>query len=191
MRIGILGGTFNPIHFGHLNLADESRRVLKLDKVIFVPAKTPPHKKNIIVAAKHRFKMVELAIKNIKWCEISAVELERRGKSYSVETIKIFRQIYSKEKLYFITGADSIKELNTWKEISKIFKLCKFVVATRPGFIIKNIPKYIKVIKIKPLDIAAKDIRKLLRQKKSVSNYVPENVRRYITMKQLYRNNRV
>ena len=142
MRIGILGGTFNPIHVGHLVLAEEAREKLNLDKVIFVPAYIPPHKKEEALAEPNdRFKMVELALRGNSDFEVSSFEIDSKTTSYSVETLKAFKQKYGEEaKLFFITGADSLGEIYSWKEIDQIFKLSHFIVANRPGYDIANGP---------------------------------------------------
>jgi len=190
MKIGILGGTFNPIHKGHLNLAREACKKLKLNKVFFVPAYIPPHK-NIksMTSAKNRLKMVELAIKgNLKFA-ISDFEIKKKGKSYSVRTLTKFNKKFGKNaKLFFLTGADSIRELKKWKHIDRIFKLADFVIATRPKFISKKLPKGAIRLKIKPLDISSTQIRKKLKNKLSVDNLVPRSIANYIKQKGLYEN---
>lgn len=186
MRIGILGGTFDPVHFGHLNLASETRRLLKLDKVIFIPAKRPPHKKTALAAAPHRLNMLRLAICRRADFDVSLSEFLRRGKSYSVDTLKAMREQYAGNQLFFITGADSITELKTWKQIDKIFKLCTFVVAARPGFEIKKLTSRIKTIAIRPRDIASHEIRARIRKGLPIKGLVPAAVENYIRSHKLY-----
>ncbi|MDP3142428.1 MAG: nicotinate-nucleotide adenylyltransferase, partial [Candidatus Omnitrophota bacterium] len=142
MKIGILGGTFNPLHVGHLAIAEAIRDKINLDKVIFVPSYIPPHKSKIkLAAAGMRFKMVKAGIKGNPNFSVSDSEIIRQGKSYSVDTLRYFRKLYRrKAKLYFIIGADSLPELKTWREIRAILKLARFVVVNRPGYAIKNLP---------------------------------------------------
>jgi len=190
MRIGILGGTFNPIHLGHLILAQECCIKLKLDKIIFIPAKTPPHKTGRgIVNVKDRYSMLRLAVKNNPCFEISRVELDRPGsKSYSVDTLQLLRtDLGKKTALYFIAGSDALKELNTWKDTEKIFKLSRFVVAARPGYNLKNIPAKVKAMEIDSVDISATQIRRRIAKGKSIRYLVPETVRKYIEKKGLYK----
>ena len=133
-RLGILGGTFNPIHLGHLRGADEAREALHLDGVCFVPVAIPPHKsERIEVPANHRLEFVRLAIENNPAFSISDVELQREGKSYSVETVRHFRRQNPTADLFFIVGLDSFLEITTWKRYKELFSLCHFVALSRPG----------------------------------------------------------
>ncbi|MFH1779046.1 MAG: nicotinate-nucleotide adenylyltransferase [Candidatus Omnitrophota bacterium] len=189
MRIGILGGTFNPIHLGHLVLAEEAKEKLNLDKIIFVPAYIPPHKKGEAIAeASDRLKMVELAIKGNPYFETSTFEMDAKATSYSVETLKGFKKRYGEDtKLFFITGADSLGELFSWKELDEIFKLSQFIVANRPGYDIANVPKEIEAVTITSLEISSSQIRRKIRENKSIRYLVPESVREYIIAKGLYK----
>ena len=124
MKIGILGGTFNPIHTGHLMLAQEALCKLGLDKVVFVPTFMPPHKTQKVIDAKHRYNMVSMAIKENPALEVSKIEISSPKKSYSIHTLRKFKLLYgSKAKLFFIAGSDLLDELYTWKNIKEIFKL--------------------------------------------------------------------
>ncbi len=189
MRIGILGGTFNPIHLGHLVLAEEAEEKLNLDKVVFVPAYIPPHKKGEEIAeANDRLKMVELAIKGNPSFEVSTYEMGAKTTSYSVETLKEFKARYGEDtKLFFITGADSLGELFSWKELDEIFKLSQFIVANRPGYEIANIPQQIEVVTITSLEISSTQIRRKIKEGKSIRYLVPEPVREYILARGLYK----
>ncbi len=188
MRIGILGGTFDPIHIGHLILAEDSYRFLKLDRLIFVPAFKPPHKLDFkVIPANHRIKMVKLAIKNNPHFEASDIEIKRKGRSYSVETLKFFRKRYKNDKLFFIVGSDSLNELKTWKDLDRIFKLSRFVIAERPNFKILRVPKQASKIKITGIDISSTEIRRRVKDGKSIRYLVPEGVREYIYKHKLYK----
>lgn len=189
MRIGILGGTFNPIHTGHLILAEEAFYKLKLDKVIFVPSLIPPHK-NIDgnIKPKDRLKMVELAIQGNPSFEVSRYEIEAKKRSYSIDTLKEFRRVHGDNaQLYFITGSDSLKDLFSWKDINEIFKISKFIVANRPGYPVNEVPNGVETVVITPLEISSEDIRRRIREGRSIRYIVPDKVRSYILKKGLYK----
>lgn len=187
-RIGILGGTFNPIHAGHLVLAEQTRQRLRLEKVIFVPTYFPPHKEvKALAPAQERCHMVTKALKTNPFFEVSSLELARGGVSYSIETVKKFRSIYPRASLYFIIGSDSLEELSTWKNIEKLNKICKFVVVRRPGYAPRRLFPNMQVIDIDTKDISSTDIRRRIRTGKSIRSLVPEEVRKYILKKKLYR----
>ena len=188
MKIGILGGTFNPIHIGHLILAEQVREKLSLDKVIFVPANLPPHKDNGDIApARERLRMLELGIQGNKKFAISDIEVKRGGRSFTVDTLKEMRKIYPNDDLYFISGSDLLKYLDEWKDITDVFALTKFVVATRPGYPLENLPKQIITIPINALDISAFTIREKIKNNNSVQYIVPDAVISYIKKKGLYK----
>jgi nicotinate-nucleotide adenylyltransferase len=188
MKIGILGGTFNPIHIGHLILADEVREKLKLDRIIFVPANQPPHKQNYhIVQASTRYRMVKLAIqKNNHFC-VSDVEIERTGRSYTIDTIREFKKRYPKDKLFFIIGSDLLKYLADWRDLSEITKMVKLIVATRPGYALAKIPGYMSRLPIRAVDISGFEIRKAIKENRSFRYLVSEPVYNYIIRKKLYK----
>lgn len=188
MRIGILGGTFNPIHIAHLILAEEALSKLKLDKVIFVPTFIPPHK-NVEgnVKPKDRLKMVELAISENDAFEVSTFELDSKKKSYSIDTLKEFRRLYGDDtELFFITGSDLLKDLFSWKNVNEIFKMSKFIVANRPGYPVESVPKEAETVVITPIEVSSEDIRKRIREARSIRYLVPEKVREYIIKNKLY-----
>ena len=136
MRIGIMGGTFDPIHLGHLRAAEEISLAFGLDRIIFVPAARPPHKEEGRVAsALHRYEMVSLATVFTPSFTVSPIELKRPGKSYSIETVREFTHIYGPEtRLYFITGVDAFLEMGTWKEARELLRLARVIVTARPGW---------------------------------------------------------
>jgi nicotinate-nucleotide adenylyltransferase len=188
LKIGILGGTFNPIHIGHLILAEEVREKLKLEKVIFVPTYIPPHKQNSdVAAAAERLRMVKAAIKGNEKFVASDIEIKRRGPSYTVDTVKAFNKKFPGNELYFITGSDLLKYLDEWKDFRELLRLVKFVVATRPGYPLENIPSYVQRVSIRAVDVSAFEIRQCIKELKSFRYLVPEGVFEYINKKKLYR----
>lgn len=189
MRIGILGGTFNPVHMGHLILAEEALFKLHLDKVMFVPTFVPPHK-NIEsdIKPKDRLKMVELAISDNPAFGVSTFEIDSKKKSYSIDTLKEFRNHYGSDaELYFITGSDLLKDLFSWKDVNDIFKMSKFIVANRPGYPVKDVPEDIETVVITPIEVSSEDIRKRLKEGKSIRYLVPDKVRDYVIKHNLYK----
>jgi nicotinate-nucleotide adenylyltransferase len=195
MKIGILGGTFNPIHIGHLILAEEVREKLKLDKVVFVPTYLPPHKDNSDIApAKARMAMVKLAIRGNRYFLASDMEIRRDGRSYTIDTLKEFKKIYPQDELYFIIGSDLLKYLDDWKDWDEIAKMVKFIVATRPGYPLEEISTYIasretgaSTVAIRAVDVSGFEIRKAIKENRSFRYLVPEVVYKYIGKKNLYR----
>ncbi len=188
MRIGILGGTFNPIHIGHLILAEETREKIGLEKIIFMPAYLPPHKvSSDIAAAQDRLKMVRLATAGNAFFSVSDIEIKRDGRSYTIDTVKELKLLYPKDELYFIIGSDLLAYLEEWKDLDEIIKLLKFIVATRPGYPLEKIPSHIATIPIRAVDISGFEIRKAIKEKKSFRYLVPEKVFDYVKKYKLYR----
>lgn len=188
MRIGILGGTFNPIHIGHLILAEEARERLGLGRVIFVPTYLPPHKDNSDIApCQDRLTMVKLAISGNKYFSVSDIEIKRNGLSYTIDTIREFENLYPKDELYFIIGSDLLKYLDEWKDLNEIIKMVRFIVVTRPTYPLEKIPSYITTMPIRAVDISAFEIRRCIKEDRSFRYLLPEAVYRYIVRKRLYR----
>lgn len=199
-KIGISGGTFDPIHYGHLVIAEEARETLELEKIIFIPSGNPPHKVGCgVTPAEYRYEMVHRAIGNNPFFEVSAIEIEREGYSYTVDTLNKLRGMYGEDTvLYFITGADVIPELTTWKQFEQIFEMCEFVAALRPGYNKEALIKEIELLKnnymakIHIMDtlligISSTIIRERVRGNRSIKYLVPEKVEEYIREKRLYR----
>ncbi|MCA9393372.1 MAG: nicotinate-nucleotide adenylyltransferase [Candidatus Omnitrophica bacterium] len=187
-RIGILGGTFNPVHNGHLAVAQTAFEKLRLTKVIFVPAKLPVHKapENVVAPAK-RLKMVELAIQPYDHFVASDIEISRKGKSYSIETVQEFRKQYAKDKLYFIIGTDSSLKLHTWKRIDELVKMVSFVCINRPGNPPSATEQSCRHIKMPALDISSSMIRARIAKGLPVGFLLPKAVEEYIRKKKIYR----
>jgi nicotinate-nucleotide adenylyltransferase len=135
-RIGLFGGTFNPIHFGHLRAAEEVKEFFNLDKIIFIPARIPPHKEEkAIVAPEERLNMLKLAIQDNPCFEISDFEIQRNSKSYSIITIEHFqKRLGFDTSLFFLMGMDAFLEINTWKDFAQLFSLTNFIIMSRPGY---------------------------------------------------------
>lgn len=188
MKIGILGGTFNPIHIGHLILAEEAKERMKLDKIIFVPTYLPPHKDNIgIVDAQERLAMIKLAISGNKSFSVSDIEIKRDGRSYTIDTLREFKKKFPKEEFYFIIGSDLLNYLEEWKDLKQIISLVKFVAVTRPGYPLDKIPSYIQTMPIRAIDVSAFQIRQRIKEGKSFRYLVPEKVYDYINKKGFYK----
>ncbi|NIM98954.1 MAG: nicotinate-nucleotide adenylyltransferase [candidate division Zixibacteria bacterium] len=191
-RIGILGGTFDPIHMGHLVLAEQVKEKLKLDQVIFIPCFSPPHKtRKKLSSAKHRFQMTKLGLKGNRSFTVSNIELKRRGLSYTVDTLRKLNDGYPRSQIYFLTGSDVVDELNTWKEPEEIYKLAKVVIATRPGFDEfdpeNHFVKKSIMVEITGLQISSSEIRKKVEKRRSIKYLVPLKVEEYIRKEKLYR----
>ncbi|KEH97449.1 nicotinate-nucleotide adenylyltransferase [Clostridium botulinum] len=196
---GIFGGTFDPIHNGHLHIAYEALYKLNLDKIIFIPSGNPPHKTNKSVTnAETRYKLVERVIKNEKKFEVSRYELEKKSFSYTYQTLQYFNEKEPDTEWYFITGADCLMELNSWKSIDEILKLCHFVVFRRNGYSMNDIIKQKKQIEhrfnksiifldIPIIDISSTFIREKSREEKNVSYLVPEVVSKFLKESHLYK----
>ena len=194
-----MGGTFDPIHYGHLLMCENIREEFNLNKIIFIPAKIPPHKTDrIIICPDARLTMVELAIADNPDFELSDIEIKRNGPSYTVDTIKEFRKFYSLEELFFIVGADSLVQFHTWKNFQQIFRLCTIIVAKRPdteeGLLNDYIRKFsnefgarILVSQHKAMDYSSTEIRERIKKDMSIRYRTPKSVEDYIYQRNLYR----
>jgi len=191
MKIALFGGCFNPIHYGHLILAETAREYFHLDKIIFIPSGKPPHKSIDLAPSFYRYQMVKLAIANNKYFSHSPVELKRKSKSYTYRTIEIFKKKYPKDEVFFLVGSDTLFELDTWKKGRAILEFCQFIVGTRPGFLVEKVDKDIlgrvSLFPIPGLDISGQEIRERTRQGESIKYLVPEEVEKYIYKNKLYR----
>ncbi len=198
MKIGVLGGTFDPIHLAHLAVAEAVKAELDLAEVIFVPAGQPWLKaNNYISAAEHRVQMVRLAIAGKSYFRLSTMEIDRPGPSYTVDTMAELRgQIKASDELYFILGWDNLAELPRWREPARLIQLCYLVAVPRPGYPVPDLMKLAGdipglskrvIIMDKPqLDISATEIRKRLSRGEPINDLVPEAVAEYIKRQGLY-----
>jgi len=189
MKIGILGGSFNPIHTGHLVLAEDARVKLGLDKVLFIPAYLPPHKeeKDLLIA-QERMRMVRMAVRGNPYFEALDIEVKRKGKSYSIDTLKALKEKYpSGDKFFFIVGSDALGYLSDWKDVDELMKLAKFVVASRPNYALKNLPGKILPLIVESVDISGFRIRQRIKNNESVRYLLPKEVYNYIVKKGFYK----
>jgi nicotinate-nucleotide adenylyltransferase len=196
---GILGGTFDPIHFGHLVLAEKACEAFQLSRVVFVPAAIPPHKiGEVKTSAANRLRMVELAISDNPHFQISKVELEREGPSYTIDTIRQLVSDAGGEEALLIMGFDSLLELNTWKDYQRLLTKIKVITAFRPGYpVLRNEnewPEFLQpfrerilLLEAPLIDISATWLRVELMYGRSIRYLLPEPVREYIETERLYR----
>jgi nicotinate-nucleotide adenylyltransferase len=201
MKVGVLGGTFDPVHFGHLRIAEEAQRRIDMDTILFIPAGQPWIKINRnITPAVHRVKMIELAIDFESCFEMSTIEIERKGPSYTVDTMAILQEKMGvNAELFFILGWDSLVDMVRWKEPAKLVKICRPVAVTRanvcrsdlrkledsiPGIIDRTI-----ILDMPPIDISSSDIRRRAATGLSLEDLVPIVVAEYIAMHDLYSDN--
>lgn len=190
MKIGLLGGTFNPVHLGHLALAQESWHQLKLDKVIFIPANISPFKENEpVIGPADRLDMLRLAIEGDDRFKISTFEIDKEGISHSIDTVKHFSDVYGSDaELFFISGADSIRDLSKWKDIEGILDIVTFIVATRPGFDFEGpLKDKVQFISMPGIGVSSTMIRERIHGHEPIDHLVPDAVVKYIRNKGLYR----
>ena len=198
MNIGVLGGTFDPIHNGHLAVAEEVRSRLDLTVILFVPAGQPWLKMdNRVASAEHRVQMVRLAIAGEPYLKLSTVEVERPGPTYTVDTMaELQAQLEAENELFFILGRGSLAELPQWKEPSRLITLCRLVVVPRPGYphpelkaleaLIPGLSQRVILLDKPEIDISASEIRGRVARGLSISRLVPGPVESYIKQHKLY-----
>ena len=198
MNIGVLGGTFDPIHMGHLIIAEETRGRLDLAEVLFMPAGEPWLKaNNYISPAEHRVQMVRLAIADEPAFKLSTMEIERAGPSYTVDTIAELKgQIEMGDKLFFILGWDNLIQLPQWREPSRLVKMCHLVAVPRVGYphpklktlaaAISGLPQSVILLNTPQIEISSSEIRNRVAQGLSIHHLVPEPVEKYIREHGLY-----
>ncbi|WP_226667320.1 nicotinate-nucleotide adenylyltransferase [Metabacillus litoralis] len=185
-KIGILGGTFDPPHFGHLLIANEILHNLHLAEVWFIPNQIPPHKQsNHFTESKHRLNMLKLAIKDNKKFKINTIELEREGPSYTYDTIHLLREQFPSYSFHFIIGADMIEYLPKWYKIDEMIKFVSFIGVKRHGYRTEsNYP--VTEIEIPLFDVSSTMLRDRLNNNESTAYLLPEDVKRYIEGNHLY-----
>lgn len=187
MKVGILGGTFNPVHQGHVTMALGALGALGLQEVWWIPAGRPPHKAvEREVSAEHRYRMVEKAIEGVPQFKILPIEKNRPGPSYTVDTLTELARLHPANEWFFITGSDVVPELSKWRAIERALKLATFVVVARPGAE-PPLPAGVKWLDVPPVDVSSSEIRRRIRTGRSIAGLVPEPVARYINEQRLYR----
>lgn len=187
-KIGLLGGTFDPPHYGHLLVAQEALSQCSLDEVWFIPSAVPPHKLHKkITPDKIRIEMVKLAIGNEPGFSISLIEFERTGRSYTYDTITEIKKKYPHDHFFFIIGADMINDLPNWYKIEELIDLITFIGVQRPGYVIQS-PYQNEIIKIEipQLEISSSMLRERFKIKENTKYLLPDEVRVYIEVNKIY-----
>ena len=211
MKIGVFGGTFNPIHYGHLRAAEETREILGLDKVLFIPSGNPPLKSEDLADALKRYKMVRLAVVRNRSFDVLDIECVKSEKSYTVETLEVLLRQYHDAELYFMLGIDAFLDIPNWWRPEQLVSMVNFAVVSRPGREFGEVlsSPYAKtkdlagsggesltlellsgrkaeLVKITPLDISSSDIRRRMRAGRSIKYLLPEEVESFIISNKLY-----
>lgn len=216
MKIGILGGTFNPVHYGHLRAAEEVREKLNLDRILFIPSKNPPLKTKEIADAKHRYEMLRIALLNNRSFELSDIEFRLKGKSYSVKTIEALKKSDPEKDFFMILGIDAFLDIPKWWHPEKLVRLTDFIIISRPNFKFLDLEAspYIKIkrkllreldeakveryktelvtggkvilLRLTPIDISSTEIRKFIKQGRSIKYLLPAEVKSYIIANKIY-----
>lgn len=200
-KIGLLGGTFNPVHIGHLVMAQDAEVTFGLDRIFFIPAMIPPHKlSHELVTPAQRIDMLRLALGDRAAWEVSDVEIQRGGVSYTIDTVRHFAALYPEAELFFIIGGDTLPELHTWKEIDELLTRCAFITMVRPGFD----PNSLRAMKLglgeaheralldrittgHAMGVSSTEIRMRIAKHQPIHYLVPPGVARYINEHGLYR----
>ena len=195
-RIGILGGTFDPVHNGHLYIANALRAALDLERVVWVPAGRPPHKTGQIVSTdRDRLAMLELALAGSATDQISTIDIERSGPSYTADTLEILAERFAPARLFFLMGEDSLRDLPTWHDPERLLQAAELAVAARPGVdadlesVARRVPTVqgrVHLIPTKEVPISSSDIRRWVGEHQSIQGLVPSAVEDYIRDRGLY-----
>ncbi len=196
-RIGIFGGTFDPIHIGHLILAEEAWSQLQLDRIYLVPAGDPPHKRNRkLTPAIHRLRMLQLAIADIRYLKISRIDVDRPGPHYTVDMVRLMRQkLGDQVDLYFLMGMDSLRDLPTWYEAQWLIDNCKLVALSRHDVdldwtnlehSLPNVHSRVIILDMPELEIASHTLQERVRAERPIRHQVPREVEEYIFNNKIY-----
>ncbi|MGC8797254.1 MAG: nicotinate-nucleotide adenylyltransferase [candidate division WOR-3 bacterium] len=191
MRLGIFGGSFDPVHFGHLLVAEDVLQKMRLDRLLFVPAFHPPHRPAPIANYKHRVTMLRLAVGNKEKFGISLIEESYTGPSYTVNTLRRLRTVAPGARFYLIVGYDQYRRIHTWHQPARLTRLARLVIVSRPG--VSKPPLFpghnrhrVRFLNVIPVGISSRLIRQRLARGMSIRYLVPETVARYIYRHQLY-----
>jgi len=202
-RVGVMGGTFDPIHNGHLVTAQEALTQFGLDEIVFLPAGIPPHKEGgSVLPAEERFLMTVIATASNSAFTVSRLEIERPGPTYTIDSLIALRAILGDEtSVHFITGADAVWEILTWKNYERLGEYCEFIAATRPGYSLERFMRShmlnaegkqhsypaVHIMEVPALSISSSDIRQRIRESRAVRYLMPEGVVNYINKCEFYR----
>jgi nicotinate-nucleotide adenylyltransferase len=199
-RIAIMGGTFDPIHYGHLVTAEAVRDEFNIERVLFVPTGNPPHKNNKrVTSSEHRYLMTVLATVTNPYFDVSRIEIDRIGYTYTIDTVTELKKWIPEDTIiYFITGADAVHQILAWKDAEKLLSLCEFVAVTRPGYnkdrlfsevedLKTRFESKIHFLEVPSLDISSSDIRARIKEENSIKYMLPEEVENYIYKFGLYK----
>lgn len=191
-RVGLFGGTFDPIHNAHLDVARQALVQMELDKVVLIPSKHPPHKaEEGMTVARLRYKMVQLAVEERNSLDVSPVEINREGPSYTIDTLKEMKELF--DKIMFIVGADNLININTWKQPEELLNTCPFVVAPRGGIFKQDFQggifrgKDLRFLNMSEISLSSTEVRERISEDQSVEGMIPEKVLSFIREKRLYR----
>ncbi|MCF6463708.1 nicotinate-nucleotide adenylyltransferase [Clostridium sp. Cult1] len=198
-KIGIMGGTFDPVHNGHLVLAENARIKFNLDKILFIPTGKPPHKDNNYITSNiHRYNMTLLAINSNPYYFLSSIETQREGITYTIDTIKYLKTKSNSTDFYFILGSDSLYQIHKWKDYEELLSLCNFIVAKRKGLDDRKLENRIKelsqlynsnihILESPLIEISSTEIRERVKNRLSIKYLVPKAVELYINKNNLYK----
>ncbi|WP_183086414.1 nicotinate-nucleotide adenylyltransferase [Mycetocola zhadangensis] len=190
-RVGVMGGTFDPIHHGHLVAASEVAQSFDLDEVIFVPTGQPWHK-NVVTPAEHRYLMTVIATASNPRFTVSRVDVDRQGTTYTIDTLRDLHKERPEAELFFITGADAVAQILSWKDVKELWSLAHFVAVSRPGHTlsVSGLPHQdVSLLEVPALAISSTDCRSRVSRGFPVWYLVPDGVVQYITKHHLYRSN--
>ncbi len=209
MRIGILGGTFNPIHIGHIRGAISTYETFILDKMIFLPTGIPPHKKDDVANAEYRYEMIRLTIEGLDFCDVSRYEIDLNRINYTIDSVEYFRKTHPNDEIFFIVGTDAFYYLSSWKDYKRLIELITFIVVRRPEYdtqiILNKYQNMVKFIEVKSkekypadqrvvyiytppaFDVSSSMIRDKIKKGECIKYLVPEKVEKFIFEKGLYR----
>ncbi len=209
MRIGVFGGTFNPVHIGHIRGAISVYETFNLDKIILVPTGIPPHKKNDVIDAAYRYKMIQLAVCGLDFFEVSRIEIDSNQINYTIDTISKLKNIYKDDDMFFMVGTDAFFYLNLWKDYKELTKLVPFILMKRPEFdttpIVDKYKEWLNFFDVEgkfeyniksrtvfiyappAFDISSSMVRDRIKKGKTIRYLVPEKVEEFIDRKGLYR----
>lgn len=197
-RVGLMGGSFDPIHLGHIQIAEQAKNALDLDTVLFIPSGRPPHKAQLGANAVQRLEMTRLAVKDFAWARASDVEVFRQGTIYTVDTLSVLKEQMQDASLYYIIGADTLLDLVNWRNVAKVCTMCSFVCVRRPGVdeaLVEQTALYMQekfgvkvdLVSASGPDLSSTDVRGSIAAGLTTNGMLPESVQFYIDRENLYR----